>query len=61
MLGAAPLRGMVEEFEKRLIMRALEQTDWVQKEAAALLDVKPTTLNEKIKRYGIRDAVKEHA
>jgi DNA-binding NtrC family response regulator len=61
MLGAAPLRGMVEEFEKRLILRALEQTDWVQKEAAALLDVKPTTLNEKIKRYGIRDAVKEHA
>jgi len=61
MLGTAPLRGMVEEFEKRLILRALEQTDWVQKEAAALLDVKPTTLNEKIKRYGIRAVVKEHA
>ncbi len=61
MLGTAPLRGMVEEFEKRLILRALEQTDWVQKEAANLLDVKPTTLNEKIKRYGIRAVVKEHA
>jgi len=61
MLGTAPLRGMVEEFEKRLILRALEQADWVQKEAAALLDVKPTTLNEKIKRYGIRAVVKEHA
>ncbi len=61
MLGTAPLRGMVEEFEKRLILRALEQTDWVQKEAASLLGVKPTTLNEKIKRYGIRAVVKEHA
>jgi DNA-binding NtrC family response regulator len=61
MLGDAPLRGMVEEFEKRLILRALEQTDWVQKEAALLLDVKPTTLNEKIKRYGIRAVMKERA
>ena len=61
MLGTAPLRGMVEEFEKRLILRALEQAEWVQKDAAALLDVKPTTLNEKIKRYGIRAVVKERA
>ena len=59
MLGAAPLKEMVSEFQKRLIVRALEQTDWVQKDAAGLLDVKPTTLNEMIKRYGIREVVKE--
>ena len=53
-LGSAPLKEMVGEFQKRLILRALEQSDWVQKDAAALLDVKPTTLNEMIKRYGIR-------
>jgi transcriptional regulator with GAF, ATPase, and Fis domain len=27
----------------------------VQKEAAKLLDVKPTTLNEMIKRHGIKE------
>ena len=58
-LGAAPLKEMVSEFQKRLILRALEQSEWVQKDAAALLDVKPTTLNEMIKRYGIREVVKE--
>ncbi len=58
-LGAAPLKEMVGEFQKRLILRALEQTDWVQKDAASLLDVKPTTLNEMIKRYGIREVVRE--
>ncbi|MFQ5743845.1 MAG: hypothetical protein ACE5HV_09690 [Acidobacteriota bacterium] len=34
---------------------------WIQKDAAKLLDVKPTTLNEMIKRYGIREEFKEKA
>jgi DNA-binding transcriptional regulator YdaS (Cro superfamily) len=38
----------------RLIVRALEAAGGVQKRAAELLRVKPTTLNEMIKRHGIR-------
>ena len=40
-------------FEMRLITRALEETDGHQGNAARLLGLKVTTLNEKIKRYGI--------
>ena len=36
-----------------MICRALEVSGGVQKRAAELLQVKPTTLNEMIKRYGI--------
>ncbi len=52
-LGEAALKDMVQEFQKTLIVRALDQSGWVQKDAAILLEVKPTTLNEMIKRYGI--------
>ncbi len=41
----------VSEFEKNLIYQSLEQTDWVKNKAAKLLQVKRTTLVEKIKRY----------
>jgi DNA-binding NtrC family response regulator len=40
--------------ERRYIEAALEAAGGVQKKAAELLHVKPTTLNEKIKRYDIR-------
>lgn len=60
-IGSMSLKTMVSEFQKNLIIRALDQAGWVQKDAAALLDVKPTTLNEMIKRYGIRDALRERA
>jgi DNA-binding NtrC family response regulator len=40
--------------ERRFIEAALEAAGGVQKKAAELLHVKPTTLNEKIKRYDIR-------
>jgi len=56
-----PMKDVVQEFQKKLIMDALRKTSWVQKDAAELLDVKPTTLNEMIKRYGIREEVKEKA
>ena len=49
-----PMKDVVQEFQKQLIVDALRKTGWVQKEAAKLLDVKPTTLNEMIKRHGIR-------
>lgn len=43
----------VTEYEKELILRALERTKWVKNKAAELLQIKRTTLVEKIKRYGI--------
>ena len=49
-----PFRKIVQDMEARLITRALEATGGVQKRAAELLQIKPTTLNEMIKRYGIR-------
>ena len=39
--------------EKRLIESTLEAAGGVQKRAAELLKIKPTTLNEMIKRYEI--------
>ncbi len=43
----------VTEYEKELILRALEKTKWVKNKAAELLQIKRTTLVEKIKRYGL--------
>ena len=47
------LSAMVADFEKGLILQALEQTDWVKNRAAKLLNVNRTTLIEKLKRYEI--------
>jgi two-component system, NtrC family, response regulator PilR len=47
------LRDVVSSFERRLIESTLESTSGVQKEAARLLGLKPTTLNEMIKRHNI--------
>ncbi|MDH3628097.1 MAG: sigma-54 dependent transcriptional regulator [Acidobacteriota bacterium] len=44
----------VASFERHMILDALEQSGGVQKKAAARLGLKPTTLNEKLKRLGIR-------
>ena len=43
----------VERFESGLIRLALDQTHGHQARAANLLHIKPTTLNSKIKLYGI--------
>ena len=42
-----------QTFQKKIILTALKKTRGVQKQAAGLLGVKPTTLNEMIKRLGI--------
>jgi DNA-binding NtrC family response regulator len=44
----------VSRYERQLIEAALRRTGGVQKQAAEALRLKPTTLNEKIKRLGIR-------
>ncbi|TDI38657.1 MAG: sigma-54-dependent Fis family transcriptional regulator [Acidobacteria bacterium] len=46
-------RDVITGFEKRLIESSLETSGGVQKRAAHLLGLKPTTLNEMIKRYNI--------
>ena len=48
------LQEAVQRYERQLIEAALRQSDGVQKHAAQRLGLKPTTLNEKIKRLGIR-------
>jgi transcriptional regulator with GAF, ATPase, and Fis domain len=47
----------VSEFEKALILSALEKTNWVKNRAADLLKIKRTTLVEKIKRYNLEKPV----
>jgi len=48
------LKEMVGNYEKEIILAALEKTKGNQKKAAQLLSVNPTTLCEKLKRLGIR-------
>ena len=47
-------KDVITDFEKKLIESTLEAAGGVQKRAAELLHIKPTTLNEMIKRYDIR-------
>jgi len=47
------LREVIANLERRLIESTLDATGGIQKEAARLLGLKPTTLNEMIKRYSI--------
>ncbi len=51
--GNLDLKDQMIFFQKKVIRAALNQTNGVQKKAAAVLGVKPTTLNEMIKRLGI--------
>jgi two-component system response regulator PilR (NtrC family) len=54
-------KDVITNFEKRLIESTLETAGGVQKRAAELLRIKPTTLNEMIKRYEIRPRRKRTA
>lgn len=49
--GGISFQTAVSEFEKALILSALEKSNWVKNRAADLLQIKRTTLVEKIKRY----------
>jgi transcriptional regulator with GAF, ATPase, and Fis domain len=43
----------LDDIEKRSILQALAETNWVQKDAAQILGVSPRVLNYKIKSHGI--------
>ncbi|MDH3404807.1 MAG: sigma-54 dependent transcriptional regulator [Acidobacteriota bacterium] len=48
-----PLKDAVANYERKLIVRALQASGGVQKKAADLLNVKPTTLHEMMKRLEV--------
>lgn len=43
-------KSLVNEFEKKLIIQALDKSDWIKNKAAKLLNLNRTTLVEKIKK-----------
>jgi DNA-binding NtrC family response regulator len=49
------LKEKVGRYERKLILAALEETNWNQKKAAQLLSVNATTLSEKLKRLKIKN------
>ena len=48
------LKQLVEDYERRLILDALARARGNQRRAAAELGCLPTTLNEKMRRLGLR-------
>ena len=46
----------VKDYEKKLILEALEKSNWVKTKAAKLLNIKRTTLVEKIKKRNLTEA-----
>ena len=51
--GAATFAAEIQADEKRRILRALEQANFVKTDAAAILRISRTTLLGKMKRYGV--------
>ncbi len=62
-VGATPasLKALVSTFERRLILEALERCAGNQRRAARELGLLATTLNEKMKRLGLRPTDEERA
>ena len=50
---ASPPTHTIRDQEKEMILKALEQNLWVQKDAAGELGITPRSLNYKIKKFGI--------
>lgn len=49
-----PLKEMVDDYERKLVLMALELSHWNQRRAASSLGLLPSTLSEKMKRFGLR-------
>ncbi len=60
-IGGLDLSRAVEEFENRLILEALERTNWVKSKAARLLQINRTTLIEKLKKKSLAEVVAQRA
>jgi arginine utilization regulatory protein len=48
------LKDLLDEYERGLILKALEESGGHQRRAARALGVLPTTLNEKMRRLNLR-------
>ena len=48
------LKLLLDAIEKCMILKVLDKASGNQKEAARILGIKYTTLNQKVKKYGIR-------
>lgn len=55
------LKEMVEEYERKLLVMALELAHGNQRKAASSLGLLPSTLSEKMKRFGLRQTKSESA
>jgi len=55
------LKTLIEDYERSLILEALERTRGNQRQAAFALGILPTTLHEKLKRLGLRPRAPEPA
>jgi DNA-binding NtrC family response regulator len=51
--SAVDLKAMLADYERTLILQALQSASGHQRRAAAVLGVLPSTLHEKMKRLGI--------
>ena len=49
-----PFEQRVENFEKKLIVDALEKSNWIQSKAAELLGTSRSIIKYKMKKYGIK-------
>ena len=49
-----PFEQRVENFEKRLIVDALEKTNWIQTKAAELLGTSRSVIKYKMNKYGMK-------
>jgi DNA-binding NtrC family response regulator len=58
-VGTRDLKSLVSEYERRLILSALDRCGGHQRRAAAALGLLPSTLNEKMRRLGLRQTRQE--
>ncbi len=56
-----PLKEMVDDYERKIVLMALELSHWNQRRAASSLGLLPSTLSEKMKRFGLRRVREEAA
>ncbi len=50
------LKDLVQDYERQLLLMALELAGWNQRKVAASLGLLPSTLSEKMKRLGLRSS-----
>jgi DNA-binding NtrC family response regulator len=53
-MQSLPLKAFLDSFEKNVLLACLRLTRGNQRDAAALLSLKPTALFEKMRKHGIR-------